>query len=320
MLYTLLRPQSSISLTACACLFICASFQVVGSFGHTVNDAAPSTSTDVVVATPARAFGTSSSQYRGVATAAGGGGGGGGSGGSSPLSSPSKTLSKPSSTATSSAGEGNDRFGVRSGVSFDQTRALPKSLLDKFLLYARLSLKKALEEGLPEEVFKCVSLYSGMFYEVNTEIREFGMESLSLTQSVMCKNIMVAMEALPMFTSDSYYVYRAIRAKKQEDALLFKDLLEKGQPYVERAFLSTTLMHIESPLMKYFNDKNCYFAIRSKTGRHILQELTSEEEMEVVFRPGTSFRILSFEDTMPGRKHGTGPSQAGRYRIVMEEI
>ena len=123
-----------------------------------------------------------------------------------------------------------------------------------------------------------------------------------------------------MFTSELYHVYRAIGVKEQEDALLFKDLLEKGQPYVERAFLSTTLMHIQSEGMKYFNDKNCYFAILSKTGRHILQEMTSEEEMEVVFRPGTSFRILSFEDTMPGRKHGTGPSQAGRYRIVMEEI
>ena len=97
--------------------------------------------------------------------------------------------------------------------------------------------------------------------------------------------------------------------------------MENGQPFVEPAFLSTTIMHIQSEDMGYFNNKNCFFAILSKTGRHILKALAiNEEELEVVFRPGTSFRILSFEDTMPDAEHGTTPDQAGRYRIVMEEI
>ena len=285
------------------------------SFDASDHGVTPSPPTNVVVARTAPAFGTSFSQYNGfdtaiaVAAAAGGGGGWG--------SSPVLSQGKPCSIA--SAGGGN--FGVRSGVTFDQTRALPKFLLDPFLEEALRYVAERVREGLPAEVFKCVTLYSEEFFEVNKKIRDTGMESLSSTESIMCKSIVVAMEALPLFASNVYYVYRAIEIETQEGALSFKDLMENGQPFVESAFLSTTIMHILSEDMGYFNNKNCFFAILSKTGRHILKALAiNEEELEVVFRPGTSFRILSFEDTMPDEEHGTGPDQAGRYRIVMEEI
>ena len=182
-------------------------------------------------------------------------------------------------------------------------------------------MKKQLKEGLPTETFKSLTLYSGEDYLINKEIRENGWESLSLTDSIKCESILVAMKALPLFTSDIYYVYRAIQVDSQEGALLFKNLMETDKPFVDPAFVSTTLRHILSEDMQNFNDKNCYFAILSKTGRHILQAMViNEEELEVLFRPGTSFRILSFEDTMPDKEHGTGPDQKGRYRIVMEEI
>ena len=284
------------------------SFGSVGASDHGVT---PSPSTNVDVAPTAPAFGTSFSQYNGfdTAIAAAAAAGGGGGWGSSLV--PSQ--GKPSSIASA----GGDLFGVRSGVIFDQTRALPKFLLDPFLEEALRYVAKGVREGLPAEVFKCVTLYSQDFFEV----RDTGMGSLSSTESIMCKSIVLAMEALPLFASDVYYVYRAIQFETQEDALSFKDLMENGQPFVEPAFLSTTIMHIQSEDMGYFNNKNCFFAILSKTGRHILKALAiNEDELEVVFRPGTSFRILSFEDTMPDAEHGTTPDQAGRYRIVMEEI
>jgi hypothetical protein len=205
-------------------------------------------------------------------------------------------------------------------MTFDQTRALPEPLLKAFIEKSHRYVGNRVAEGLPAEVYKCIAMYSADFYEINSKIRNFGMESISLTESIICKNIVAGLDALPLFTCNVYSVFRAITVENKEDALLFKDLMETDQPFVEQAFLSTTLMHIQSEGMDYFNGKNCYFAIFSKTGRHILQELTPNEELEVVFRPGTSFRILSFEDTKPNQEHGTGPDQAGRYRIVMEEI
>ena len=255
-----------------------------GSVGTSDHGATPSPSTAVVVATSAPVFGTT------VAPAA-------------------------------AAGWGSSPVSFQSKITFDQTHALPEDLLEEFVTQGYLSVKKQLKEGLPTETFKSLTLYSGEDYLINREIRENGWESLSLTDSIKCESILVAMKALPLFTSDIYYVYRAIQVDTQEGALLFKNLMETDKPFVDPAFVSTTLRHILSEDMQNFNDKNCYFAILSKMGRHILQAMViNEEELEVLFRPGTHFRILSFEDTMPDKEHGTGPDQKGRYRIVMKEI
>ena len=134
------------------------SFGSVGASDHGVT---PSPSTNVDVAPTAPAFGTSFSQYNGFDTAiaaAAAAAGGGGGWGSFPVSS----QGKPSSIASA----GGDLFGVRSGVIFDQTRALPKFLLDPFLEEALRYVAKGVREGLPAEVFKCVTLYSQDFFEV----------------------------------------------------------------------------------------------------------------------------------------------------------
>ena len=106
------------------------------------------------------------------------------------------------------------------------------------------------------------------------------------------------------------------------DVFRFRDLWHDGRPFVESSFLSTSALHIESPELNAFNGRNTYFAIFSKTGRFIQRhsDENCQEEAEVLFDLGTSFRVLSFDDTMPNKEHGTDLDQAGRYRIVMEEM
>ena len=138
----------------------------------------------------------------------------------------------------------------------------------------------------------------------------------------MVRSVSLALEALPVFSFGQYCVYRGVYFEKQTDVFRFRDLWHDGRPFVESSFLSTSALHIESPELNAFNGRNTYFAIFSKTGR-LIQGHSDEDwkkEAEVLLDLGTSFRILSFDDTMPGKEHGTGLDQAGRYRIVMEEI
>lgn len=62
----------------------------------------------------------------------------------------------------------------------------------------------------------------------------------------------------------------------------------------------------------------CFQAHRELSKGH--SDENCQEEAEVLFDVGTSFRVLSFDDTMPDKEHGTDLDQAGRYRIVMEEM
>mmetsp|Transcript_24192 Transcript_24192/g.69558 ORF Transcript_24192/g.69558 Transcript_24192/m.69558 type:complete len:149 (-) Transcript_24192:119-565(-) len=148
------------------------------------------------------------------------------------------------------------------------------------------------------------------------------MAGLTESQAIMVRLISTGLLALPIFTSETYFVHRAIQARSLEDVLVFKDLMEEGKAFVEPAFLSTTLLGVDDrgPVEYFFGRMNTWIAVLSKSGRYIVQELCEVPEYEVLFDLGTSFRILSFEDTMPDEEHDTSPSQAGRYRIVMEEI
>ena len=89
--------------------------------------------------------------------------------------------------------------------------------------------------------------------------------------------------------------------------------MEKGELFVEPGLLSASALY---PLPHSYQNMNTHFAIRSMSGRLIQAFSNRKEEWEVLFAAGTSFRILSFEDTEPGGSHESW----GRYKIVMEEV
>ena len=213
--------------------------------------------------------------------------------------------------ASNSAGADDGRL----YMMFDDTRALPSAELEAFARQLGV-------EGLPDCIYGTIAEYSRNFFRVNEIIRKSGVAGLSKKDSIMVRSVSLALEALPVFSFGQYCVYRGVYFEKQKDVFRFRDLWHDGRPFVESSFLSTSALHIESPELNAFNGRNTYFAIFSKTGR-LIQGHSDEDwkkEAEVLFDLGTSFRILSFDDTMPDKEHGTGLDQAGRYRIVMEEI
>ena len=187
--------------------------------------------------------------------------------------------------------------------------------------------KKERVKELPEEHGGSLFQYTNEFFTINNKIRDrkVGLAGLSQAESTKVRNISLALAALPLFVSSGdYFLFRSVDFEYEEDVLKFMDLAKNDDPFVEPAFLSTTALPIEllaaaTPMFKHMNT---YFAIYSKSGRYLPPEYCANEEAEyeVLFDVGTSFRVLSFEDTMPGTKHGSGPDQTGRYRIVMEEI
>lgn len=213
--------------------------------------------------------------------------------------------------ASISAGAEDDRL----YLMFDDTSAIPSAELEAFANQVGV-------EGLPDCIFGTIAEYSRNFFRVNEIVRKSGVAGLSKKDSIMVRSVSLALEASPVFSFGQYCVYRGVYFEEQKDVFRFRDLLHDGRPFVESSFLSTSALHIKSPELNIFNGRNTYFAIFSKTGR-LIQGHSDEDwkkEAEVLFDLGTSFRILSFDDTMPGKEHGTGLDQAGRYRIVMEEI
>ena len=126
------------------------------------------------------------------------------------------------------------------------------------------------------------------------------------------QSIGIALAAIDPFPFEDY-VYRGMDAKTPEVVLKFKRLMEKGELFVEPGLLSASALY---PLPHSYQNMNTHFAIRSMSGRLIQAFSNRKEEWEVLFAAGTSFRILSFEDTEPGGSHESW----GRYKIVMEEV
>ena len=127
------------------------------------------------------------------------------------------------------------------------------------------------------------------------------------------QSISIALNAIMPFPFAEHFVYRGMDAKTPEDVFIFKDLMEKGELFNELGMLSTSGLY---PLPNAFQNMNTHFAIRPKSGRLIQAFSKRKEEWEVLFAAGTSFRVLSFEDTEPDGSH----SAPGRYKIVMEEV
>lgn len=125
--------------------------------------------------------------------------------------------------------------------------------------------------------------YTDKGYErINQQLRERDVTPQTLGKIQM---LAAALNHLPAFRGD---VYRGTRI----DDL---DRLEKyrgvGTVVVEDAFVSCS----RSPLKMYGG--NVLFYIVSKQSRDIARWSAHPEEEEVLFRPGTSFKILAFEHT-----------------------
>ena len=130
-------------------------------------------------------------------------------------------------------------------------------------------------------------------------------------------SISIALTAIKPFPFVKCCVYRGIELT-HEDAFRFKALMRSGEPFVEPGLLSASAKSLDELQNKTYVQRNTYFAIRSKSGRLIQKYSKREDEWEVLFAAGTSFRILSFEDTTPVVDPGV--SGWGRYKIVMEEV
>lgn len=130
-------------------------------------------------------------------------------------------------------------------------------------------------------------------------------------------SISIALTAIKPFPFVKCCVYRGIELT-HEDAFRFKALMSSGEPFVEPGLLSASAKSLDELQNKTYVQRNTYFAIQSKSGRLIQKYSKREDEWEVLFAAGTSFRILSFEDTTPVVDPGV--SGWGRYKIVMEEV
>ncbi len=175
---------------------------------------------------------------------------------------------------------------------------------------------------IPIPALKClIHPYVSSSDAVNSLLRKGESRRLSEQERNFVTSLEAFLVALPPYPFP--YVYRGLEAKTQEDVLAFKTLLQKGEPFVERGFLSTSALSFEQQkerrdVSNVYHQMNTYIAIKSKTGRLIQRYSRRKDEWEVLFATGTSFRVLSFEDTTPSVDHQS--SDKGRYRIVMEEL
>ncbi len=94
-----------------------------------------------------------------------------------------------------------------------------------------------------------------------------------------------ALNRLPPFRGDVY------RGTTVPDLHLLDRYRDVGSEIVEDAFVSCS----RSPSKMYCG--NVFFYILSKRGREIGRWSAHPEEEEVLFRPGTRFKILAFEQS-----------------------
>lgn len=135
--------------------------------------------------------------------------------------------------------------------------------------------------------------YTDKGYErINQQLRDHRLTPATATKIAI---LTAALDQLPAFRGD---VYRGT-------TLSDRDLLERyravGSEVIEPAFTSAS----RSPLKMYGG--NVLFYVVSKRGRDVSHWSAQPEEEEVLFRPGTRFKVLAFEQS------------GGDFEIFLEE-
>jgi len=133
----------------------------------------------------------------------------------------------------------------------------------------------------------------------------------------------LVLEAIPPSPFQNYFVYRCVKASP-DHVLFFQQRV--GKLMSDKAFTSSCAFSPQQQLERQelsntFATMNTYIAIRSRSGRFVRKYVRSESfknEWEVLFCHGTTFRVLSFEDTRPEEDHKVGTR--GRYLVVVEEV
>ena len=197
----------------------------------------------------------------------------------------------------------------RASISFADTSAAPSEDLEKWQF-----------EGLAEGNTVQPTLVKRLLQQyvrdesINDTLRR---GNATRQDENFVNSISIALTAIKPFPFVKCCVYRGIELT-HEDAFRFKALMRSGEPFVEPGLLSASAKSLDELQNRTYVQRNTYFAIRSKSGRLIQKYSKREDEWEVLFAAGTSFRILSFEDTTPVVDPGV--SGWGRYKIVMEEV
>jgi hypothetical protein len=191
-------------------------------------------------------------------------------------------------------------------ISFAETSPAPREDLNEWASKMRLSPGNRVNGAAVRHLLRPYVKDSG----INITMRK---DRATKHDEHYVQSIGIALTAIKPFPFAQYCVYRGMKAKTPEAVLNFKSLMEKRELFVEPGLLSASALY---PLPPSFQNMNTHFAIRSKSGRLIQAFSNRKDEWEVLHPAGTSFRILSFEDTEPGGSHGS----PGRYKIVMEEV
>ena len=124
--------------------------------------------------------------------------------------------------------------------------------------------------------------YTDKGYErMNHQLRD---HELTAPMARKVATLIAALDRLPPFRGDVY------RGTTIPDPRVLEKYRAVGSEVVEDAFVSSS----RSALKMYIG--NVFFLIESKQGRDISRWSANPEEEEVLFRPGTRFKVLAFEE------------------------
>ena len=144
------------------------------------------------------------------------------------------------------------------------------------------------------ELYVTLAAYTGpSFREFNTFLREGGHPAL------LGGGIVKEMRALPAVRRT---VYRGTTLKSFERGL-------DGDVFMDKGFLSTTVDKWLADNWKR-GEEGLTLTIISKTGRDVNKISSHPGEKEVLFAPGTKFKVIRY----PERDEG------GRLRAILKEI
>ena len=106
--------------------------------------------------------------------------------------------------------------------------------------------------------------------------------------------------ALPPYVGTTY---RAVNLL-QKDLRLVNYLKSKKGPFSDRGWMSSSSVFFDHQKTNQFKVMDCRFTIHGKTGRDISKFAGSnmKDEMEVIYFPGTTFKVLDWEEELGGQR------------------